>query len=38
MKNHKKLIVWHKAHALALQAYKETANFPRSEQFNLTFS
>jgi four helix bundle protein len=36
MKNYKKLIVWHKAHALALQVYKETANFPRSEQFNLT--
>jgi four helix bundle protein len=36
MKNYKKLIVWQKAHALALYVYKQTAGFPKTEQFNLT--
>ena len=36
MKNYKKLIVWQKAHALALLLYKATKDFPKAEQFNLT--
>jgi four helix bundle protein len=36
MKNYKNLIVWQKAHALALCLYKETSKFPKNEQFNLT--
>src|SRR5688500_4077309 len=36
MKNYKNLIVWQKAHAMVLCLYKETANFPKNEQFNLT--
>ena len=36
MKNYKKLIVWQKAHALALFLYKATKDFPKAEQFNLT--
>ena len=36
MKNYKKLIVWQKAHALAVGLYKETSGFPKAEQFNLT--
>ena len=36
MKDYKKLIVWQKAHALAVSLYKETSRFPKTEQFNLT--
>ena len=36
MKNYKNLIVWQKAHALAVHVYKETAEFPKVEQFSLT--
>lgn len=31
-----KLIVWQKAKDLAVQLYKETRHFPKSEQFGLT--
>ncbi|MEX2188255.1 MAG: four helix bundle protein [Pirellulales bacterium] len=30
------LLVWQKAHALALQVYRSTRNFPRSEMYGLT--
>jgi four helix bundle protein len=36
MKNYEELEVWHKAHALTLQLYRETDAFPRSEMFGLT--
>jgi four helix bundle protein len=36
MKNYKDLIVWQKAHALFLYIYKQTVDFPKAEQFNLT--
>ena len=36
MKNYEELEVWHKAHALTLQLYRQTATFPRSEMFGLT--
>jgi four helix bundle protein len=36
MKNYKDLIVWQKAHALVLYIYKQTLDFPKTEQFNLT--
>jgi four helix bundle protein len=36
MKNYKNLIVWQKAHALAVYVYKETSAFPKLEQFGLT--
>ncbi len=36
MKNYEELEVWHKAHALTLQLYRETEAFPRSEMFGLT--
>ena len=36
MKNYEELEVWHKAHALALQLYRETEAFPRSEMFGLS--
>jgi len=35
MRNYKNLLVWLKAHALVLNVYKETAGFPKSEQFIL---
>jgi len=36
MKNYKNLIVWQKAHALAVCLYRQTTGFPKAEQFNLT--
>jgi four helix bundle protein len=36
MKNYKNLIVWQKAHAFVLTAYKASKSFPREEQYNLT--
>lgn len=36
MKNFKDLNVWKKAHALVLSVYKQTADFPKAEQYNLT--
>ena len=36
MKNYEELEVWHKAHALTVQLYRETEAFPRSEMFGLT--
>ncbi|GLI53991.1 four helix bundle protein [Thermodesulfovibrio yellowstonii] len=36
MANYKKLIVWQKAHQLALEVYRLTENFPKSEQYSLT--
>ena len=35
MANHKKLIVWQKAHELAIAVYRVTEAFPRHEQFGL---
>jgi four helix bundle protein len=35
-KNFRDLIVWQKAHALALSGYKMTAAFPKEELFGLT--
>lgn len=32
----RKLIVWKRAHALTLEIYKVTENFPRQEMFGLT--
>lgn len=36
MQNYKKLVVWQKADALALEIYKITEKFPRSELFGIT--
>lgn len=36
MKNYKDLIVWKKAHAFVLTAYKASKSFPKEEQYNLT--
>src|SRR6516164_11165111 len=36
MKNYEELEVWHKAHALTVQLYRETESFPRSEMFGVT--
>jgi four helix bundle protein len=36
MKNYEELEVWHKAHALTVQLYRETEGFPRAEMFGLT--
>ena len=36
MKNYKDLIVWKKAHAIVLYVYRQTAGFPKGEQYNLT--
>lgn len=36
MQNHKKLIVWQKADALAFDVYKVTEKFPKSELFGIT--
>ncbi|MBT1703546.1 four helix bundle protein [Chryseosolibacter indicus] len=36
MKNYKDLIVWKKAHAFVLTAYKTSKSFPKEEQYNLT--
>jgi four helix bundle protein len=35
MPNHRKLIVWQKAHELAIAVYKITESFPRHEIFGL---
>jgi len=35
MKNFRDLKVWEKAHALALESYKVTNDFPRAEMFGL---
>lgn len=35
MQDFKKLLVWQKAHELALQGYRLTADFPRDELFGL---
>jgi four helix bundle protein len=35
MQNHKKLIVWQKADALAFEVYKATEKFPKSELFGI---
>ena len=32
----KDLVVWQKAHALVLEVYKYSANFPKSEMYGLT--
>jgi four helix bundle protein len=36
MRDFKNLIVWQKAHILAVETYKITANFPKSEIYGLT--
>lgn len=36
MQDHKKLIVWRKAHELTLNVYKETKIFPKEEIYALT--
>jgi four helix bundle protein len=36
MKDFRKLNVWEKAHSLAVEIYKITAGFPKSEIFGLT--
>src|SRR5688500_13546264 len=36
MQDFRKLQVWRKSHALALQVYEKTATFPKSEMFNVT--
>lgn len=36
MANYEDLRVWQRAHELALQVYKETASFPKAEQYSLT--
>lgn len=36
IRDFKDLIAWQKAHLLAVEIYKTTENFPRSEQFGLT--
>jgi four helix bundle protein len=35
MSDFKKLLVWQKAHALTLTVYRETAHWPRHEQYGL---
>ena len=36
MRNYKDLVVWEKAHRLALAVYKNTRAFPNDERFGLT--
>lgn len=36
MKDFRKLKVWEKSHALAIEVYRTTAGFPRGEVFGLT--
>jgi four helix bundle protein len=36
LKDFRKLNVWEKSHALALEIYRTTANFPKDELFGLT--
>jgi four helix bundle protein len=35
MSNHKNLVVWQKAHSLALSVYKLTDSFPQKETFGI---
>ena len=35
-KTFRDLVVWQKAHALALEIYRQTRGFPREEKFGLT--
>ena len=35
-RSHRELLVWQKAKALAVQSYKGTANFPKTETYGLT--
>jgi four helix bundle protein len=36
MKNYRSLIVWQKAHAVALEVYRITKQFPREETYHLS--
>jgi four helix bundle protein len=36
MKDFRDLLVWRKAHALALDVYRATRGFPREERYGLT--
>lgn len=36
MKNHKELVFWKKSHQLAMEIYKITATFPKSELYGIT--
>lgn len=36
MKDYKKLLVWQRAHLLALLIYKETRHFPAEEKYGIT--
>lgn len=36
MQDFRKLKVWEKAHALALEVYRKTKDFPREERYELT--
>src|SRR5271167_295217 len=36
MKDFRRLMVWEKAHALALRIYRSTATFPREELYGIT--
>jgi four helix bundle protein len=36
MRNYRELLVWRKAHALALAVYKDTRSFPSEERYGLT--
>lgn len=36
MQDYRKLEAWQKSHAIALQMYAKTANFPKAELFGLT--
>lgn len=36
MKNFKDLVVWQKAHQMALEVYVHSRNFPQEERFGLT--
>ena len=36
VRDYRELIVWRKAHALSVNIYRQTSNFPAYEQFGLT--
>ncbi|MBI2377988.1 MAG: four helix bundle protein [Deltaproteobacteria bacterium] len=36
MKDFRKLVVWQKAHVLALDVYRATSRFPKEERYGLT--
>jgi four helix bundle protein len=36
MQDYGKLVVWQKAHALTIEIYRITTNFPKEEMFGLT--